>query len=155
MHQLSSFLILCFRTSTKQEKQLKYHKIQELPHNICNINICELIYISLNTCSISQYLFLQNISSYFPFSFSFSSLFLLNFLSFLSFLGFNMLRFLYSLIFAFPKWNMKCICVCACACIYTYIYSSHKFAGDLDRRRSLSSYMFSISRCLVSWKSTL
>nr|CAD1837582.1 unnamed protein product [Ananas comosus var. bracteatus] len=34
-------------------------------------------------------------------------------------------------------------------------YVDSDFAGDLDRRRSLSGYVFSIGGCAVSWKAPL
>ena len=34
-------------------------------------------------------------------------------------------------------------------------YSDSDFAGDLDKRRSLTGYVFTIGSCVVSWKATL
>jgi len=34
-------------------------------------------------------------------------------------------------------------------------YSDSDFAGDLDRRRSLTDYAFTLSGCAISWKATL
>jgi len=34
-------------------------------------------------------------------------------------------------------------------------YSDSDFAGDLDRRRSLTGYTFTLSGSVISWKATL
>jgi len=34
-------------------------------------------------------------------------------------------------------------------------YSDSDFAGDLDRRRSLTAYASTLSDCVISWKTTL
>ena len=34
-------------------------------------------------------------------------------------------------------------------------YVDSDFAGDLDKRRSQTSYLFSLDGCIVSWKATL
>ncbi|KAF2308279.1 hypothetical protein GH714_039892 [Hevea brasiliensis] len=34
-------------------------------------------------------------------------------------------------------------------------YVDSDFAGDLDKRRSLTGYLFTLSRCAISWKATL
>ena len=34
-------------------------------------------------------------------------------------------------------------------------YVDSNFAGDLDRRNSISGYLFMLENCLISWKLTL
>ena len=34
-------------------------------------------------------------------------------------------------------------------------YVDFDYAGDLDKRRSLTGYMFTIGGCAISWKATL
>ena len=34
-------------------------------------------------------------------------------------------------------------------------YVDFDFAGDLDKRKSISGYMFMLNMCIVSWKATL
>ena len=34
-------------------------------------------------------------------------------------------------------------------------YVDSDYAGDLDRRRSLTGYVFTLSHCAISWKATL
>ena len=34
-------------------------------------------------------------------------------------------------------------------------YVDSDFAGDLDRKKSISGYLFKLDNCLISWKATL